>query len=676
MNNLLNRTYVISKTWVSASSISNYLLDDPILDYMKITNKKNKQNFSSNINNINFVQILKDQGIQFEKAVIRLLKIPNQNFKQIQYNRNDVFNNNKYIETINAMKIGVPFIYQAILHSKKHKLYGSADLLVRNDYIEYICKNIKEPIPNAPNINFLNSSKNYYYIVIDIKSSTLNLRSNGNTLLNKGRTVASKGQIYIYHKMVSEIQNFNSGIAFILGRKYKYTKMNKKYSGNGWFDRLGSINFNKIDNFIINKVDEAILWRRKVQTEHDKMIVYPSNFESKIVEDASDADIFKPSRIKLRDDLYIDLYPNMCNKLDDNFHNKKRKLADFLGEHTLIGWVGIKHRKIAHSNNIFRFDDPKCTINTLGITGNKRRKTIHTLLKMNQTTNNSKISESTCNPKVLEAWKEFCLSKNFIPKKIITNIYNWRNINSIEAYVDFETVPCSLLENYLFKNVPTTNLEGQRIFLIGIWYKNSISDNWEYKKFISDNLDIKGESKIIFDFTNFIKDNKFTKLYHWGKSAEPYMYQNAYNRYIKVLTQDRNFESKIVEDDISEILDSKFRAKEAQRARVRDGSFVSSLNKNIWKDMCTLFKEGNVGIRGVKTYGLKDVANHMFLHNLIPEIWDSNNSNCINGTNAIVNAYQINKNMQTDPRMNDIIKYNKIDCKILYDIMKYIRNNH
>ena len=132
------------------------------------------------------------------------------------------------------MKHGTPFIYQGVLHDKDEKIYGSPDLLVRNDFMKILCKNIEEPIPQK------SDAQKYYYFVVDIKSSTLHLRANGNNLLNSGRMTGYKGQLYIYHKILSKIQNFDSHVAFVLGRKYKYVKQNQPHSGFGWFDKLGA----------------------------------------------------------------------------------------------------------------------------------------------------------------------------------------------------------------------------------------------------------------------------------------------------------------------------------------------------------------------------------------------------------------------------------------------------
>ena len=61
----------------------------------------------------------------------------------------------------------------------------------------------------------------------------------------------------------------------------------------------------------------------------------------------------------------------------------------------------------------------------------------------------------------------------------------------------------------------------------------------------------------------------------------------------------------------------------------------------------------------------------------INELWDKKISD---GSDAMVTVWKINNdsnlNLINDYRMNNIINYNKMDCKVLHDIMTYLRNNH
>ncbi len=593
-------SYQINNEWVSASTVVNYMIDDPIIDYMYLANNDKQAKRAESKNNLFpcFSDALKNQGITFENMVMKFLKgkIVNEyrNLTTIARSQEDIKKNEKYIETLQAMEHGIPFIYQAVLHDKEKKVFGSPDLLVRNDFMKMLCENIKEPLPQKAENNY---SQKHYYLVVDIKSSTLHLRANGNNLLNSGRMPGYKGQLYIYHKILSKIQNFDSHVAFVLGRKYMYVRKNQLYNGFGWFDRLGCINYEGVDKGIIDKTNDAIKWRRDVQLNHQKMSLYP-----------------QPSN--------VNLYPNMCNKLDDRYRSKKRKLAEHLSEHTLICWVGTKHRKIAHSKNIYRFDDPRCTIDTLGISGDITRQRIKTILEMNQYVPFDNVV--------------------FIPDKLSIEIYNWRDITAKEAYVDFETIPYVILEDYSVKDIPITRHHGQFIYLIGMWYC-SPNSGWVYKTFTVDKINSVCEKTIMESFTDFVLSNKITKLYHWGKSAEPSMYRNS-----------------AIRNNINQ-----------------------ELSYNIWCDMCTMFKNGNIGVKGAKTYGLKDIAKAMYNHKMIKHIWN-NDDGVSDGFGAMMAVWQINNELNKrnytkisdDSRMNTVISYNLEDCRILHEIMNYLRKNH
>ena len=67
------------------------------------------------------------QGILFENRVIDFLKNTKINniyrdFVTISKKWQDVFSIDKYKDTIYYMKIGIPIIYQAVLHDKKNRI--------------------------------------------------------------------------------------------------------------------------------------------------------------------------------------------------------------------------------------------------------------------------------------------------------------------------------------------------------------------------------------------------------------------------------------------------------------------------------------------------------------------------------------------------------------------------
>ena len=82
--------------------------------------------------------------------------------------------------------------------------------------------------------------------------------------------------------------------------------------------------------------------------------------------------------------------------------------------------------------------------------------------------------------------------------------------------------------------------------------------------------------------------------------------------------------------------------------------------------ICMIFlEEMKIVIKGSLNFSLKSISKSFKKYNFIETIWDDN-SLCSNGLNAMLLAYKLyKKNIVVsgkEPIMNDIIKYNEIDC--------------
>ena len=80
-------------------------------------------------------------------------------------------------------------------------------------------------------------------------------------------------------------------------------------------------------------------------------------------------------------------------------------------------------------------------------------------------------------------------------------------------------------------------------------------------------------------------------------------------------------------------------------------------------------------MKGALNYSLKTIAKALYNNKLINTIW--NNDTCSNGLNAMIlanNLYNDNiNNIKDNKVMKEIIRYNEIDCKVLYDIHNLIK---
>ena len=91
-----------------------------------------------------------------------------------------------------------------------------------------------------------------------------------------------------------------------------------------------------------------------------------------------------------------------------------------------------------------------------------------------------------------------------------------------------------------------------------------------------------------------------------------------------------------------------------------------------WVDMCDIFVKTPIVVRGAVTFKLKDIAKAMFSLNLITTTWTSDINSGFAAMQSAAEYYR-NKNSNV---MNDIEEYNMVDCKVMWDIVKYLRLNN
>ena len=89
-----------------------------------------------------------------------------------------------------------------------------------------------------------------------------------------------------------------------------------------------------------------------------------------------------------------------------------------------------------------------------------------------------------------------------------------------------------------------------------------------------------------------------------------------------------------------------------------------------WTDILTLFHSEPIIIKGALDFSLKTVGKAMYKLKLIKTIWPTRYTNISDGLNAMYEAYKIyNINDDILKHMKPIIKYNEVDCKIMWDIL-------
>ena len=437
---------------VSATHLHNYMIDDCLVDWLKSRSRPGTSKSPMYGHKNNFTEFIMNKGIEFEKELI----------KYIHTQIIPVTTNNNYItdesclKTIELMKRGVPIIHSAPVKNSTNNTQGIIDLLVRSDFIN---KLIETPPLTTEEINH-GSPKlghNFHYVVIDIKFSTLPLRADGVHLLNSGHYSAYKAQTYIYNEAVGEIQGYTPSMAFIMGRRWRFTKKDVTNHNYTCLNRLGRISYDTVDSHIHDKVIKAIEWVRDVKTNGSGWSINP------------------PSR--------QELYPNMC--VDSGMWNSEKELiASSIGEITSIWHLGVKHRNKGLLNDIKSWKDKRCTTKKLEF-GGTRAPVVDSIMSINRQ-NKDKI------------W----------PNIIKGDTSDWRD-SSNELFVDFETLSDIFSDFNDLPNQKSTDM----IFMIGVgWEENG---KWNYNRYVCNEATHDEEYRIMDEFSDFVGQRNNPKIRYW-----------------------------------------------------------------------------------------------------------------------------------------------------------------
>ena len=617
-DNINNTQRTDKKDWVSATSVKNYLLKEPLIDWLDLyyhnlgyndepnnnvwlaEKDKKKKEMEKDRQQLN---IFFEMGNRFESEVMKYLKdkYPESVKKVVT----------KFVKiedselTLTYMKAGIPIIEQAALYNNNNKTYGIADILIRSDWIN---KLFDRPVisPDEEHIKGHNLNGKYHYRVIDIKWSGMHLCADGKSMRNENRFPAYKGQLTIYNAALGVMQGFIPDEAYVLAKSWKHDNEN----GYNCFNRLGSVDFNNFDNHYIKETSEAIKWIRDVRYNGDQW------------------NCTTPS--------IPELYPNMCNRYDTPYHSVKKDLSDKLKELTQLWNVGVKNRRIAHSNGVFSWDDPACSAETMGIYGQKIGPIVDQIIHINRD------SEELISPTIIH-----------------NNTFDWQQRHALDFYIDFEGVTgCLYYQNINLQHCET---DSQLLFLIGVGYEEN--NSWKYKLFLANNISRNEEKRITTEMIEFIetKRNEYIKK------------NNIKN---KNLCKPKLFHWSHAEKTILNTLDKRY-----------NNEFYNWINNVTWIDMCKIFMDEPIVLKGAKKFNLKEIAHTMYKHGMITTKWQADGPD--SGLAAMFDAIQYYKyssrvDTNTNPQeiqqnqkiMDSIVNYNEVDCKAVYEIVKYLRNNN
>lgn len=683
--------------WVSATRVKYYLLDDMCVDWLSRyyetygifedeETQKTKNERKDQMNDASYINLLLEGGNKFEQEVYKKL---NERFRDdfvIVFDENDLdkFANErdingsirqKYNETIEKMTDGIPIIAQAVMINDENMTYGIADLLVRSDYLVKIFDHYdaEEDLTlndMAPLIN----GDNYHYRVIDCKWTTIPLCIDGKRIRNEGLFPAYKGQLTIYNTCLERMQGYIPDRSYILGKAWKIGKSiiideeKELYSEYSAFDRLGVVEYSGWDKKYIENTKNAVFWVQRVMTEGREWRYLDS----------------KPS--------VRELYPNMKKDINPVYTQIKNKIAEKYGEITQVWHLTKKNKEIAHSNNVWDIRDPNMSLKTLGIEPDTfRGKVINSIININKNNQNDDV---------------------ILPKKITQNNENWHKNNYMDYYVDFETITYNLFVKTDNMDVLNSYFDSGVTFMIGIGFTNINTINtkkileslcinndrcdvhhniqkkknnatWEFVCFYLTDFKVENELdlyRLFFQFivvrNHILRDILSIKYDELNPDSRIFHWTGAEITFMKTAIQRLKSEKYI--DTLNKVFRTKYDSPSnvSMRKEVMDLIRIFE-DSNIWVDLHDEMVKTPVVIKGCYRYKLKSFANAMYDHGLIKTKWKSGKMS--NGFRAMIEAIKIYRNdshVKAEGDFLDIIKYNEVDCKVMWEIVSYLRENH
>jgi putative phage-type endonuclease len=640
-NNIIEKKDIVYTKYITENNISNYIQNDTLVDWLykfgnekyAISHKLDKLNQFMKKRHFNYKIYIYNKLVHlFSNKIVKVILNKNRNFIKKDINEttylllSDIIKYpvlvDKYInDTKDALK-QYPIICNSLLVNNEKGNIFQYDILIRGDYMNILFKDV---LDKKILRNILLKDR-YKYFIIKILNTPIKYKKDKITIQNSSNKIKIKKAQAIYSNIYIDNEFINKNFIFMI--PYEIFNMTNDDTLS-IFNNYGVIDVYGKDFKLVSKIDEAIKWWKKLcRYGHSWKLNPPSVPE---------------------------LYPNMKNTSNTDWLNVKNKIAKDIGEITDLWGCSLDDRKLLNKNGIYSWKDKKFNINYLKNNNDKKKFIINSMIELNNTNikNDIKNKRIIYNKDKLKSFKDDIIQPD-------NNSTSTLRSSSIDFFIDFETIN-NIDGNNLISDININDM----INIIGVGYIHSETNEWVFKSFIANRLTFDEEKRIINEWINYmddivneyniISDNKSSnkykcRVYHWSQAEF-----NMIKRFIQKL-------------DPNNIQDDK--------------KIISNIHKIFydykWVDLLHIFKNIPIIIKGALNFSLKTVSKALYNLNEIDILWDDNS--CINGLESMfisldANVWAINKNKNIKQYygMIDVIKYNEIDCKVMWKILLFLQ---
>jgi hypothetical protein len=314
-----------------------------------------------------------------------------------------------------------------------------------------------------------------------------------------------------------------------------------------------------------------------------------------------------------------ELWPNMKADQDGPWHDAKAKIAAALADLTLLPRVNTAHRARAHDMGVTRWDDPRVSSELLGLSGEREAAIVDAVLAVNRPG-----------------------GETVRPERMVRASQAWRQPAPIELFVDFE-----FLQD-LGDDFAAFPRKGGQSLIFQIGCGTYRGGEWDFRQFTVDELSLAAEARMIDAWlahlntvaANAGADIGAARLVHWSP-AETSNFERAYDN---------------------------------ARARHPDRDWPALL----WFDLLQEVVQAEpLVVRGAFSFSLKPIARSLHALGHIQTHWGeglADGAGAMAGAwNAAVEAKRTGVALGATTVMGEIARYNEVDCRVMAEILDYLR---
>lgn len=447
--------------YVTAHKLKNYLLDDPLLDWLELYGHLHAYSKDQQDPNHDFNLFIQEKQTTFKSNIMSKIEIkvpitivdPGSDLRR------------RISQTLDYIYLGKKIIYQGVLFSDSYHLIGAPDLIISRDCMEIL----------FPHLDFSKNTSTYY--PVNIEFLKLHLNKDGFIQNTNKRYQCLKAKSIIDSLCLNEFLGCQNSVSVIISKSIQLSS-NSEVALNFDSFSYGQVDYLTHDQSIYQKILQGCRWLSQLKSEGHTWSV--TNVDDSIIKK--------------------ELYPNMVNREDFPWHSVKTEIASKIQEITLLYHCGTKHREYAFQKGLYQWS--QCDSSSLKIGNTQKSNIVNKMIDMNQYQSEIEIS-----PRVL---KNHSTRENLI-------------LDSVEFYVDFETV-INFEETSEESSDSDTSILFM-IGCLCVQKKGNSPLKTEFKQFTCENLHQEWEiiDSWISYMNDMISGwglKKIAKIYHWSH-AEP-----------------------------------------------------------------------------------------------------------------------------------------------------------